>query len=75
MAVETLTEDEWLVVAQESDEIGFCLYQPEISWQPERIPVSAPPTDSLPGAVSFETGVLTPQEITSEKRLLSDIGN
>ena len=42
MALEKLTEDEWLKIARESDEIGFCLTAPEREWVPERVP--------LPGA-------------------------
>lgn len=42
MALEKLTEDEWLKIARGSDEIGFCLTAPEREWVPERVP--------LPGA-------------------------
>lgn len=29
MAEDTLMEDEWIVIAEESDEIGYCLVEPE----------------------------------------------
>ncbi|WP_046227513.1 DUF438 domain-containing protein [Paenibacillus dauci] len=38
MALETLTEDEWLQIARESAEIGYCLVSPEQEWIPERAP-------------------------------------
>lgn len=38
MALETLTEDEWLQIARESAEIGYCLVSPEQEWVPERAP-------------------------------------
>lgn len=32
MALDKLTEDEWVRIARESDEIGFCLAAPEQVW-------------------------------------------
>lgn len=42
MALEKLTEDEWVSIAKESDEIGFCLTAPEREWIPERVPLQVP---------------------------------
>jgi uncharacterized protein len=39
MALETLTEDEWVKIADESEEIGFCLTAPTVVWKPERHPL------------------------------------
>ncbi|WP_068784467.1 DUF438 domain-containing protein [Paenibacillus phocaensis] len=39
MALEKLTEDEWVSIARESDQIGFCLTAPEREWIPERVPL------------------------------------
>lgn len=36
MALDKLTEDEWVKIARESDEIGFCLTAPDQEWVPER---------------------------------------
>ena len=36
MALQTLTEDEWVKIAHESDEIGYCLTGPASVWKPER---------------------------------------
>ena len=36
MALQTLTEDEWVKMAHESDEIGYCLTGPAGIWKPER---------------------------------------
>ncbi len=33
MALETLTEDEWISIYHESDEIGYALIEPEIEWK------------------------------------------
>ncbi len=67
MALETLTEDEWVKVAEESAAIGFCLIQPPPVWKPRRVNVEAKaqaegekPAD---GYLRFPTGILSPEEI------------
>jgi len=35
LALESLTEEEWLAIARQSPEIGFCLYDPPVDWVPE----------------------------------------
>ncbi|VBB07714.1 Hypothetical protein LUCI_2979 [Lucifera butyrica] len=67
MAVQTLSEDEWYQVLQDSDEIGYCLVEPRRNWKPVRENVTAG-KDSLAngyeqGYIKFGTGVLSPQEI------------
>lgn len=62
MALETLTEDEWFQIAEESAEIGFCLTEPLAKWAP------ATTTSNLEeeighGLVSFESGTLSFQQI------------
>ncbi len=37
-ALELLTEQEWYEIYIQGDEIGYCLYVPEFTWQPENIP-------------------------------------
>lgn len=34
MCLDTLTDIEWYEVYQHSDEIGYCLYDPKIKWEP-----------------------------------------
>ena len=50
MALGKLTEDEWVKIAAESDEIGFCLAAPEKVWVPER----APEPGAVPSAEAAE---------------------
>ncbi|MGG5253166.1 DUF438 domain-containing protein [Neobacillus sp. SM06] len=57
MALETLTEDEWLKIAQESDEIGFCLAGPESVWNPKREEIKE--EAAAKGFIRFETGILS----------------
>ncbi|WP_151737722.1 DUF438 domain-containing protein ['Paenibacillus yunnanensis' Narsing Rao et al. 2020] len=69
MALEKLTEDEWVKIARESAEIGFCLAAPEQEWIPERSPepegASEDAEDGKEGTapaqgfIRFETGILS----------------
>ncbi len=40
MLAELLTEDEWVAIARESAEVGFCLVEPDGPWVPVRHPMS-----------------------------------
>ncbi|MDF2530752.1 MAG: domain S-box protein, partial [Clostridia bacterium] len=66
MALDTLTEDEWFNIAEESDEIGFCLTQPAGYWKPLRANVGDKSKEqSLQpnGSIRFDTGILSVKEI------------
>ncbi len=57
MAVNHLTEDEWMKIAHESDEIGFCLIDDVPAWNPHRNQLDE---DALSdGYVRLETGMLS----------------
>ncbi|WP_059048804.1 DUF438 domain-containing protein [Paenibacillus senegalimassiliensis] len=62
MALEKLTEDEWVSIAKESDEIGFCLTAPDQEWIPERVPLQASPEGERNAEVAGETEQ-EPQEV------------
>jgi DUF438 domain-containing protein len=68
MVLETLNEDEWLKIAKESSEIGFCLYTPGREWQPVRVNVEEKAQDkgeepASDGYIKFESGILSVTEI------------
>ncbi|HYE82775.1 MAG TPA: DUF438 domain-containing protein [Clostridia bacterium] len=67
MVVETLSEDEWLTIESESDEIGYCLVGPQGKWKPARSNVEDKQKESgqnaVDGYLKFETGLLTAKEI------------
>jgi len=66
MALETLTEDEWLKMADDSDEIGYTLVQPAGKWKPERkedVKPSPEPVVDNKGTIRLETGVFTVEEL------------
>ena len=39
MTMDNLTEDDWIRIADDSDEIGYCLIEPDKEWVPERVDV------------------------------------
>lgn len=68
MVLETLAENEWQKIAEESDELGYCLLQPKRNWKPDKVNVdgkvlekSEEPSNN--GNIKFETGILSSEEI------------
>ncbi|MCM3781854.1 DUF438 domain-containing protein [Neobacillus mesonae] len=67
MALDNLTEDEWLKIAAESDEIGYCLTAPDGQWIPER--AAEPGTEHgsglapQDGYVRLSTGILSVKQL------------
>ncbi|WP_394236741.1 DUF438 domain-containing protein [Niallia oryzisoli] len=67
MALQTLTEDEWVKIAAESDEIGFCLTAPAGVWKPERHPLAIEEAKEeevkADGFIRFETGIVSLKQL------------
>ncbi len=65
MALETLTEDEWISIYHDSDEIGFAIISPEKEWKLKRVDLVKEEKESISkdGAIRFETGILTHKEL------------
>ncbi|HWR62109.1 MAG TPA: DUF438 domain-containing protein [Clostridia bacterium] len=67
MVMETLTEDEWLTIESESDEIGYCLVGPQGKWKPVRSNIENKQQEAEAagpkGYLKLETGLLTAKEI------------
>ncbi|KPU45550.1 hemerythrin HHE cation binding domain protein [Oxobacter pfennigii] len=66
MVLETLSEDEWAKIAQESDEIGYTIVKPKTRWIPENINKDDPAEDNVQplndGYIKFDAGLLTPEQ-------------
>jgi len=62
MASDTLTEDEWHAVYNQSLEIGFCLYDPEEKWAAAE---QAAAVERQSEKITFPSGSMTPQELTA----------
>lgn len=59
MSQDTLNEDEWMKIARESHELGYCIYEPKREWKPARVNVeekaeqeSEAPTGAIPEGVT-----------------------
>ncbi|AGB20247.1 DUF438 domain-containing protein [Thermoanaerobacterium thermosaccharolyticum] len=70
MALDTLTEDEWVNIMEESDEIGYCIVSPQIKWKPKRENVKGAEEQKLAdetsnGYIKFDTGILKVGEISA----------
>lgn len=70
MALEKLTEDEWLQIAAQSEEAGYCLIAPEQKWIPERAaePGADQRLESSPlqeGYIRMSTGILSVRQMES----------
>ena len=66
-------EDDWIAIAEETEEIGYCIIQPEAKWQPKREAFSTASENShhegTDENIHFDTGYLTKKEL--EKMLNS----
>ena len=65
LIMDTLSEDEWLTVYKDSDEIGYTFITPSAKWEPERVDFKEKETksDLDSGVVRFDSGFMTPKEI------------
>lgn len=70
MVMETLSEDEWAKIEQESSEIGYFLVEPKSLWKTVNINIeekekSEGKQPSNDGYIKFDTGILSPLEINA----------
>lgn len=69
MSLETLTEEEWYHIAEESVEIGYCLAEPMAQWKPEKTETYREDTKDIENVdiekdlLNFESGILTLKQI------------
>jgi PAS domain S-box-containing protein len=70
MCMDTLTEDEWLTIEEESAEIGYCITEPAGKWKPLRVNVEDKEEEKIgeeedKGYIKFDTGILKVNEISA----------
>lgn len=67
MSLDTLTEAEWYEVYRQSDEIGYCLYDPKIQWRPESISKEARESEpaAASGRIQLPSGSLNAVELAA----------
>ncbi|MBE4908556.1 DUF438 domain-containing protein [Bacillus luteolus] len=61
MALMNLTEDEWIKIAHESDEIGLCLIDSIEEWYPDRKAINENTLSE--GFIKMETGILSLKQL------------
>lgn len=61
MALQTLTEDEWVKIAHDGEDIGYCLTGPAGVWKPERQEIKAAAMSD--GYIKMETGLLSLKQL------------
>jgi len=61
MSLDQLTEDEWIKIAHESDQIGYCLTSPAGIWKPERKKLDENTISE--GYIKLETGFLSLKQL------------
>ena len=64
MCLDTLTANEWYEIYRQSDEIGYCLYDPQDVWEPDGIELK-PREEYAEGRVKLPTGSFTVEELTA----------
>lgn len=66
MCMDTLTDLEWWEIYNQTLEIGFCLYDPQVEWEPEEgIKPSAAAEKPGDGQIQLPSGRFTVEELTS----------
>ncbi|SEA90986.1 hypothetical protein SAMN05421743_11075 [Thalassobacillus cyri] len=61
MSLSNLTEDDWIKIAHESDEIGYCLTEPAAVWKPESLDING--NTFREGYIKLETGVFSIKQL------------
>lgn len=64
MSMDTLTDEEWYQVLQQTPEYGFCLYDPQDKWRPEGMATSDVQY-GVDGTVRLPTGSFSVDELAS----------
>ncbi|MCB0750203.1 MAG: DUF438 domain-containing protein [Ignavibacteriae bacterium] len=64
MCMDTLTEIDWYEIYKQSDEIGFCLFSPEIEWKPN-VTIEESGNVNSDNKIKLSTGLFTVEEIES----------
>lgn len=69
MVMDIFNEDDWIKIAEETEDIGYCIVKPEAKWEPDR-ETFEDTSISENGNLPFETGHLTLKELEKMLNLL-----
>ncbi len=62
MSLDTLTEIDWFNISEQSEEIGYCLYYPELKWTPDVLPEESNKKIN-DGNIRLSTGSFSKEEL------------
>jgi uncharacterized protein len=62
MTMDKLTDADWYEIYRQTNEIGYCLYDPKVSWKPLGTD-TAEETSAEEGTISLPSGMFTPDEL------------
>jgi uncharacterized protein len=62
MTLDKLTETDWYNIYRQTNEIGYCLYDPNISWNPQGVDI-VEETSAEEGTISLPSGSFTSEEL------------
>jgi DUF438 domain-containing protein len=62
MTLDKLTETDWYEIYRQTNEIGYCLYDPTITWNPQGVEIIEE-TSAREGSVSLPSGKFTSEEL------------
>ncbi len=67
LLLETLTEDEWVEIMEDSDEIGYCLIDVVEKWKPQRMAMKYAKEDNRfeKEYIKLDTGILNIEELSA----------
>lgn len=67
MIIPFFNEDDWISIAKESDEIGYCIVKPEAKWEPTResFETEEDPAADEDGNIQLGHGFLTQKELVA----------
>ncbi|MCX6269075.1 MAG: DUF438 domain-containing protein [Bacteroidetes bacterium] len=62
MSLDKLTETDWYEIYKQTNEIGYCLYDPAVTWTPQGIE-SMEETSAEDGSINLPSGKFTSEEL------------
>jgi len=62
MTLDKLTETDWYDIYRQTNEIGYCLYDPSITWKPQGVEI-VELTSAEEGTISLPSGQFTSEEL------------
>jgi uncharacterized protein len=69
MSMDTLTDEDWYAVYQQTMEFGYCLYDPQEEWKPEGI-IPAEPSINTKNFIQLTTGSFSIDELEALFKVL-----